>query len=147
MNSQDRGLQAVTRVRGVREQDSKLGLQQATKTVRERVCDQQQREDALAAAPPFSAGSGGDFLVARHALATMASEVSAAADRVAAGQTVAAEALGRWQNDKTRLRAVELLGDRRAARRRAELQRAEDRESDDVAGRRWLRGRSERRSS
>lgn len=138
---------AVTRVRGVREQDSKLGLQRATQTVRDRVCDQQRREQALAAAPVFAEGSGGDFLIARQALATMAGAASEAADRVAAGRTVAAEAMGRWQHDKTRLRAVELLTDRRAAQRREELQRAEDRESDDVAGRGWLRDKTERRQS
>ncbi len=64
----------------------------------------------------------------------MADAASAAAEHVDLGRTVAAEALGRWQHDRSRLRAVELLAERRAERLRAERMRAEVRDLDEVAG-------------
>lgn len=139
----ERGLRAVARVRGVRERDSKLGLQQAARAVDERVRDLETRIRALDAAPRFAAGSAGDLVVSRAALAAMAREASAASDRVEAGRAIAVEALGRWQHDRSRLRAVELLADRRAARRREERRKADQRDLDDIAGRMWLRARAD----
>lgn len=145
MTDDDRGLQAVARVRGVRERDSKLGLQMAAQIVRDRVRDLEGRREALDATPTFTAGSGSEFLRDRQALTAMAGAVSQAAGSVEAGRTVAAEALGRWQHDRSRLRAVELLGERRAQRRREEGQRTEAKVLDEVGGRVWLRGAEGRR--
>ncbi len=46
-----------------------------------------------------------------------------------------------WQSDKTRLNAVEMLLDRRAAERAAAADRVEAKELDDIGARLWLRRR------
>jgi flagellar export protein FliJ len=56
-------------------------------------------------------------------------------------RTVAEAALARWQSDRARLEAVELLLDRRATERRAVAARAEARELDDLATQRHRRPR------
>ncbi|MGB7983366.1 MAG: flagellar FliJ family protein [Candidatus Nanopelagicales bacterium] len=139
MSTEDRGLQAVARVRGVRERDSKTGLQQAGRIVDERVAELDGRRRQLAGASGFDAGSGGEFLSRRAELSSMADAASAAAEHVELGRSVAAQALGRWQHDRSRLRAVELLAERRAQRLREDRMRAEVRDLDEVAGSSWLR--------
>jgi len=137
--AEDRGLHAVTRVRQVRERDSRLGLMQALETARQREVTAEAKRERLAATPPFECGGTAGFVAERAALAAMATEVRVAVDEAAASRNVSDEARRRWQQDRTRLRAVELLLERRADRRRAEAERRESHELDDVAGRLWLR--------
>lgn len=144
MSDDGRGLRAVARVRAVRERDSKLGLQQAARIAQERALELARREDELDAAPAFTGGSAGAFLVARQSLGTMATETSQASDRAELGRDIATESLGRWLGDRSRLRAVELLSERRAERRRAELAQLERRDLDEIAGRSWLRAAASR---
>lgn len=139
MAHEDRALQAVTRVRAVRERDSRVGLGHAVRAVQERTDELERRERELAAAPAFTTGPGGAFLADRVALAAMAADAAGAAERLESGRAVAAEALARWQDDRARLRSAELLAQRRAERQRAERQRAERREGDDMATQAWLR--------
>ena len=143
MTGDERSLRAVGRVREARERDSRIGAQLANRIVAQRLGELQRAEDALAAAPAFLAGSASAFLVSRQTLTAMAGAAHAAADRVDVGRVVATDALGRWQHDRTRMRAVEVLEEHRAERRLAGQRRDEARELDDVAGRAWLRRATE----
>ncbi len=139
MTADDRGLRAVARVRGVRERDSAQGLQQAGRVVDERLRELDDRQQQLESAPAFTVGPAGGFLLARSQLSSMADAATRAAADVQRGRLVADEALGRWQHDRSRLRAVELLAARRAQQERSDDLRAEGRHLDEVAGRRWVR--------
>jgi flagellar FliJ protein len=137
------GLQAVARVRAVRETDSRIGLQTALAEQR----DAQDRVDLLRSrierAGVFRAGSAEEFLTVRRSLEVLGTALLAAeVDRDRAA-TISEAALGRWHVDRARLDAIEMLLERRAAARRTELARHEARELDDIAGQRWLRAREE----
>lgn len=137
----DAGLAAVARVRGVRETDSRLGLRTAWdeyRAAQQRVDDlRQQLEDTSS----FTAGSAADFLSLRQSLQVLGEVLIAAEDERDASQLISRTAFARWQHDKSRLAAVEMLLERRTAARRAEAARAEARELDDIASQRWLRAR------
>jgi flagellar export protein FliJ len=131
---QDRGLQAVARVRGVRERDSRAGLLQALTNLRAREAELAEREEALAEASARSFGSLAEYAATRPFLEATAQAVREAQHRLTAGTTVATEARSRWQADKTRLRAIEHLLEVRAERAREAALRAEAREIDDIVG-------------
>ena len=128
-------MRAVARVREVRERDSRIGLLQALTTVRIR----EEELAGLQAALDESGRNGGHdldgFAASRRLLAGMAAGVREAEHRLEGSRTVAAEAHARWQADKARVRAIEQLLERRAARRAEERARAEVREIDDIVGR------------
>ena len=130
----DRGLKAVARVREVRERDSRAGLLHALATVRTREAELVEREQALLEASTRSTASVGEYAVHRQFLHATATSVREAQRRLEASTTVATEARGRWQADKTRVRAIEHLLELRAERARAEALRAEAREIDDIVG-------------
>lgn len=135
----DPGLRAVARVRGVREQDSRLGLQRALRDLRERESALADLEASLRA---HGADAGGDlqsFAALRLSLLALRDRVIEARADVVAAAVVAQEAHAHWSSDKARLGAVEGLLERRATERAAERARDEARELDDVAGRLWLR--------
>ena len=138
----DAGMRAVARVRGVREQDSRLGLARAAADEREAV----RRLDAvvalLAATPDPRDADPASFGAARHAAAAVAADVTASRAAQTSATTLTAMAREPWQLDRTRLSAVELLLERREERRRAERQRRERVEVDDLVSARWLRTRS-----
>lgn len=138
----DPGLHAVARVREVRERDSRLGLQQALTLTQERERAAAAAQHDLTARAAFTHGPTPTYLASRHALAAMAARAQELAGLAAASRTSTEEARRRWQQDRTRLRAVESLLERRAEERRVEADRRESRELDDVAGRLWLRGRA-----
>jgi flagellar FliJ protein len=130
----DRGLQAVARVRGVRERDSRAGLLQALTNLRAREAELAERQEALAEASAQSFGSLAEFTATRPFLEATAQAVLEAQRRLTAGTTVATEARSRWQADKTRVRAIEHLLEVRAEQARAAALRAEAREIDDIVG-------------
>ncbi len=141
-NTHDAGLRAVARVRGVRERDSRLGLQQALVVTGQREAEAVRAQARLDGAPAFMQGSAADFHVQRSALAALAAQVRRSRELAEASRGTTDEAQRRWQHDRSRLRAVELLLDRRAEARRAEATRCENHELDDIAGRLWLRRRA-----
>ncbi|GAA1436039.1 hypothetical protein GCM10009641_33770 [Mycobacterium cookii] len=138
----DAGMRAVARVRGVREQDSRLGLAQASADLHEAV----RRLDSFAArlvethdpevADPAS------FAAARAVAAGAALDVSTSRAALASSTMLHLAAREHWQRDRTRVAAVELLLERRAERRRAERLRRERVEVDDLVAARWLRAES-----
>jgi flagellar export protein FliJ len=137
--SQDRGVAAVARVRGVEEKSSRVLLEQALRVVKEYEVELHTREELIRATAPFHAGTAADFVHSCTALGYMAQSAQEAAQRLEASKLAAAEAHRTWLVHKTRLRAVELLLERRAQRRREERDRRERAELDDVASQNWQR--------
>ena len=138
---QDRGVLAVRRVRSVRETDSRIGLQQAVAERRAagaRVNDLRLRLNSAGRDQDQHATTAA-FLAA---LLSMSSALRDAEEAWETSRTVTESARDRWQVDRTRLEAIDLLLERRAAERRAERLRVEARELDDIAGQRWLRDRN-----
>ena len=137
----DAGMRAVARVRGVREQDSRLGLTRAAADEREAARRAAALREQLAAHVLPEVDDPAHFVMGRAVAAAMVTEV-AAADRaqVTAG-TITTAAREHWQRDRTRLSAVELLLERREEERRAERRRREVREVDDLVAAGWLRAR------
>jgi flagellar FliJ protein len=138
----DAGMRAVARVRGVREQDSRLGLARAAADEREAV----RRLDAVVAILSATADPSdtdpASYGAARHLAAAVAADVTASRTALTSATTLTAMAREHWQRDHTRLSAVELLLERREERRRAERQRRERVEVDDLVAARWLRART-----
>jgi flagellar FliJ protein len=137
---EDKALGAVERVRTVRERDSRVGLQQALVTNREHEVTVEASRLMMEEHPAFSHGSIRDFHADRALVMAMAMQHQREREQAAASRTVAEEAQRRWQHDRTRVRAVELLLERRAEERRVEQQRREAHELDDLAAQSWLRG-------
>lgn len=143
----DRGLVAVARVRSVREQESQRNLQRALAQLRDRQGELTGLLDQITAAAGIEAGLFGtngltdptQLLALRTTLANLSGLLTEARQAVAAAEHTTEVARGRWEEDKTRLTAVERLLERRLAERRAELARAHGRESDELASAGWLR--------
>jgi flagellar export protein FliJ len=141
--TQDRALMAVRRVRDSREQDSRIGLQQALVSVRARE-EQAARASARRTGDAgFGAGTVVDFQAYVARQAALVAHEQDARDRVESSRLVADEAERRWHADRQQVRTVELLLERRARVRREERARREARELDDLAGQAWLRRSSD----
>jgi flagellar export protein FliJ len=138
----DAGLRAVARVRAVREQDSRLGLQQAVRELRQHEEESADLRHRIERSEVFGSGSTASYLALRASLEAVGAALRAADAQAASSRTISETAYGRWQRDKSRLSAVELLLGRRAAERRAEAARKEARELDELAVQRWRRGRA-----
>ncbi|MCW2755895.1 MAG: hypothetical protein JWQ32_3306 [Marmoricola sp.] len=135
----DAGLLAVARVRTVRESDSRVGLRQALaelEAAEHRVVELRRRMEV---ADAFGTGSAAEFLALRVSLSLLGEALVAAEQQCECTRTISDAALVRWQSDKARLGAIELLLERREAERCAERERADARELDDLATQRWLR--------
>lgn len=147
----DRGLAAVARVRTVREQDSRLGLQLA-------IAEQQTREQRLAdlraeldraagqeAQVLASGASPGTLLSLRTMLIELGRSLGAARDEVTAGEALTHAARVRWEADRARLAAVQSLLEHRRQQRLAEQRLEEAKQADDIAAQGWLRRRADER--
>lgn len=141
-SNSDAGLQAVARVRAAREQDSRLGLQQAVRELRQHEEESADLRHRIERSEVFGSGSTASYLALRASLEAVGAALRAADAQAASSRTISETAYGRWQRDKSRLSAVELLLGRRAAERRAEAARKEARELDELAVQRWRRGRA-----
>ncbi len=135
----DRALGAVRRVRDAREQDSRIGLQHALAAARTRDAEAERARARLDQAPAFGTGSVADFRGHVLHVTALAQGEQQAAQRAESSRAVADEATRRWQRDRTELRVVDLLLERRAAERAEERGRREARELDDLAAQGWLR--------
>ena len=140
--TQDRGLLAVARVRGAQERTSRVDLERALQQVKEREVDLRRRQQMIRAAGPFLGGTAADFVTTRVSLGHMAQSASEAARRLEESKQAAATAHRSWLERKTKLRAVELLLERREQRRREERNRREQVELDEAAGQIWMRQRA-----
>ncbi len=138
-SERDAGMHAVARVRGVREQDSRLGLQQALRELRVADARVTHLRSALLAAEDFTEGDLAAYVALRLRLQSIGDALGAARAEAEGSRTIAESAQAHWQRDRTRLEAVEQLLERRAVARREEAARAEARELDDIAGQLWQR--------
>jgi flagellar protein FliJ len=141
-HEEDRGLTAVRRVRSARESDSRIGLQHALAESRRKRDQATRLAGRLGAAPAFAEGTSVEFRLHVQHLAGLADAGARARDAAAAGERVADEATRRWQHDRTEVRVVDLLLERRAAARASERARRESAELDDLAAAGWLRRRN-----
>lgn len=141
----DRGLAAVARVREVAERRSLLELQRALTDQARRDRELERLRAQLNAAAAQEAdilgdgGAPGTLLTLRMTLGHLAESTRLAREEVAAAVMLVDAARDRWEQDKSRLAAVEQLLERRTAERRHEAQRAEDRQTDETAAQGWLR--------
>lgn len=135
----DRGLQAVSRVRDVRERDSRLGLQQALREQVEVQTRLVRVQESMRQQASFESGDMNQYVAARQMLEVLREAASQIGQEVETAANLTASARAHWLRDKTRLSAVEGLLERRADERRAEAETREAHELDDVAGRLWLR--------
>jgi len=135
----DRGLNAVARVRGVREHDSRLGLQLAL--VEQRSLEERAAglADRLATLSGAATGTPAEILIFRAGTAALGAHLREAREEATSHHAVVEGARARWHSDKTQLSAVEHLLEQRAERRRAERAKAEVKELDDLASVRWAR--------
>ena len=141
--TQDRALSAVRRVRAVRENDSRIGLQHALAESRRRAEEAERALQAVATAPAFAEGTVAQFLGHTQRLTGLAGASRSAEDAAATSSRVAEEATRRWQHDRTEVRVVDLLLERRAAERAAERERRLVAELDDLAAVGWQRRAAE----
>ncbi|MBW8751205.1 MAG: flagellar FliJ family protein [Propionibacteriales bacterium] len=139
--ARDAGMRAVARVRSVREQDSRIGLQQALAEQRRHEAEVSEVRARIERTDVFAAGSAASFLALRASLDALGQVLRTADQEVATSRTISEAAYGHWQQDKARLSAVEVLLERRDGARRAEAARREARDLDEVAARMWQRGR------
>jgi flagellar protein FliJ len=135
----DRGLRAVARVRDVRERDSRIGLQQALQEETALQTRLEVLEESMRSHGAFASGDMRQFVALQQSLEVLRTSVQETRAEAATAAVVSASARAHWHHDKTRLSAVEGLLERRADERRAEAQTRETHETDDVAGRLWLR--------
>lgn len=141
-HDEDRGLGGVERVRGAREQDSRISLAAALSAHAAEAAAVHAYRALMSTRPQFTQGSPGDFHADRAAAAALAQGYDERRQQAENSLAAAEEARERWQQDRTRLRAVQMLLERRAAVRRAERERRETAELDDLAAQGWLRRRT-----
>lgn len=138
---QDRGLQAVRRVRAAREQDSRVGLARAV-AEHEDLCD---RVSGLAAGLDVAAHESPDdrafasFAVHRAHLSALGAQLVSARAAAEAARRVVESSREHWMADHRRLESVENLLQRRADERRHEQTRRTARDDDEVAVTLWRR--------
>lgn len=134
-----RGLAAVRRVRAAREKDSRIGLQQALATARQRETEVEQAHRRLQETPRFQSGTAEEFAVHMTLLRGLSGSLADRIQQLRTSSTVADEAQRRWRQDRQALRTSELLLERRAAERSAARARHEATALDELASQAWLR--------
>lgn len=137
----DRGMHAVKRARSVREQDSRIGLQQALREHTQRRMRLESLQAQMTEASAWRDGDVSSYLVRRHGLLALGEAIVSATGAVEAARQIVDSAHAHWSSDKVRLSAVESLLERRAEERRVERARREAVELDDIATQLWTRNR------
>ena len=139
MSRQQGNLAGLVRLRGVRERDSRIGLATALQEEREAAAQVADLEQLLADLPMPASLDLAAFQGRQHTVEMIRTALAATRTSQETARQVTAAARGRWISDRTRLAAVESLVERRAAAVRAERDRRETRELDEVAQEMWRR--------
>jgi len=139
MSGQHGNLGGLVRLRGVRERDSRIGLSAALTEEREAAATVADLEQLLATLPAPGTFDLAAFQGRQHTIQLIREALAAARAALETCRQVSAAAREHWVSDRSRLAAVESLVERRAAAARAERQRREDRELDEVAQETWRR--------
>lgn len=135
----DRGLQAVSRVRAVRERDSRLGLQQAIAEQGRQAERVAELERSLREHGSQAVTDVAQFVALRASLSVLTRAVSQAQGELDQSAVVRSSADAHWRSHKTRLSAVDNLLEARVDERRASDAHDAAKELDEVAGQLWLR--------
>ncbi len=133
------GLRAVTRVRSIREQDSRFGLQQAMSDADHHRRQLEELDERLGSMANAQHTGVGAFLATRSTMLALGSAIGTAQQTLSSSTTLAVAALTHWQHDKVQLEAIELLQERRAQEVRDEENRLEARDLDETASQLWRR--------
>lgn len=141
-HEQDRALGGVEKVREIREQESRVGLQISLNAHGAHLAALEAARLLLHQHPGFGHGTVQEFHNHRTLVAAMADDIDRQRGMAEISRTAAEAARQRWQGDRTRLRAVEMLLERRVTQRRTDRERREAAELDDLAAQGWLRRRS-----
>jgi flagellar export protein FliJ len=139
MSKERSGMDAVARVRRVREQDSRIGLQQAVTEARATREQLERLREQLEGLPPATLAATAAFVSLRSSMLSLGAAIADARAATETADVVADAAREHWQHEKSRLRAIELLQEARAAEAKAEADRIEARELDDLATQAWSR--------
>ena len=134
-------LDAVERVRRVREQDSLAGLHLALREVESSQQHLMAIEDRLADLSARTVTTPEEFIALRQGLLALGQSVDDARGSLEAARNLAVSAQSHWQQDRIRLRTIEMLQERRIAQAQAEHARAQAKLQDEVAGQQWRRQR------
>ncbi|GAB2873583.1 flagellar FliJ family protein [Nocardioides pacificus] len=140
----DPGLRAVARVRSVRERDSRIGLVRALADERQLAERLTMIREHLATLAPYASGDLGTFLDRQRTVLSWSEVAIETRHALESAETVTMAARERWTSDKSRLAAVETLLANRAAERRAERAKREERDLDETAIDVWRRGHAKR---
>lgn len=135
------GLSGLLRLRSLRERDSRTGLATALGEERDAAARLADLEHLVATLPTPQTWDLPAFQGRQHTLELIRVAIGTARSDLETAQHVSAAARDRWISDRTRLKAVESLIERRAAAARAEQRRREVRELDEVAAQLWRRRR------
>ncbi len=134
-------LDAVERVRRVREQDSLAGLHLALREVESSQQHLTAIEDRLADLSVRTVTTPEEFIALRQGLLALGESVDDARGSLEAARNLAVSAQSHWQQDRIRLRTIEMLQERRIAQAQAEHARAQAKIQDEVGGQQWRRQR------
>ena len=146
-HAHDRALGGVEKVRQIREQESRVDLHASLDAHGAHLAALEAARLLLHQHPSFEHGTGQEFHSHRTMVAAMADDIERQCGVTDASRTAAEAARQRWQGDRTRLRAVEMLLERRIAQRRTDRERREAAELDDLAAQGWLRRRASQPST
>lgn len=133
------GLGALVRLRAVREQDSRTGLSTALAEERHAEGAIEDLEHLLATVPHPATLDLAAFQARQQTLDLVREALGKARTDLESARIVSAAARERWMADRTRLKAVESLVERRLAAVRAERERRERIQLDEVAEEMWRR--------
>ncbi|GAA4738639.1 hypothetical protein GCM10023350_23720 [Nocardioides endophyticus] len=139
MTRKQGNLRGLLRLRSVREQDSRIGLATALQEEREAAAKLADLQQLLESLPMPAASDLAAFQGRQHTIGLVRDALADTRATLETARILTAAARERWASDRSRLAAVESLVERRAAAARAERQRRETRELDEVAEEMWRR--------
>jgi flagellar export protein FliJ len=139
MTRKQGNLRGLLRLRSVRERDSRIGLAAALQEEREAAAKLADLQQLLEGLPMPAASDLAAFQGRQHTIELVRDALADTRATLETARVLTAAARERWVSDRSRLAAVESLVERRAAAARAERQRRETRELDEVAEEMWRR--------
>ncbi len=143
MTGSSTGLATVARVRGVREQDSRLGLHAALRQEHE-ARTYVERLRGGAPAPVSGLTRRTEFMAHRIQQQLRADALAQARTELQELELLSLSAREHWRHDHVRLAAVTQLIERQETARRHERRRRDDKTMDEIGAQLWQRQRTPR---
>jgi flagellar FliJ protein len=139
MRRKQGNLGGLVRLRNLRERDSRIGLATALHEEREAAAKLADLQQLLESLPMPATSDLAAFHGRQHTMDLVRDALAQTRATLETAGHLTAAARERWISDRSRLAAVESLVERRAAVERAERQRRETRDLDEVAEQLWRR--------